>query len=89
MNQNGTEPVNGWAWLNRIPMGQLLSLVAIVAFAATGAWALAGWGDVPQGVSPSPVVQQWSTILIAVLGAAVLHQGIKLFKGGSAEVDQQ
>lgn len=91
---SGIQPVpddtnGGWDWLARIPFAQLFSLVVVVMFVATGVWALMGWGDVPNGVSPSPVVQAWPTILIAAIGGGILHQGIKLFKGGSTEVDQQ
>ncbi len=90
MNGDPVQDLNGgWDWINRIPFGQLFSLMTLVAFVVTAVFSLLGLDAMPAGTTPGPIAQAWPSILIWSLTAGVLHQAVKIWKGGPNEVDQQ
>lgn len=75
--------------INAIPSAQLLSVVVVLAFVGTAVTALFLHPVIAAGATVSPIVAEWPTMLMTSMFAAVLHQSVKLYKGGAAEVDQQ
>jgi hypothetical protein len=66
-------------WLMEFPAAQVLSIVVIGGFVGLTVLSLMG-----KTIDPT-----YHTTLVWAIGASVLHQGYKMYKGGQAEVDSQ